>query len=1185
MATTRMLLMTLAVLCSSTLEADEPARPQISLDGQWQFKLDPNDEGVARRWYATEVNFPDTISVPGNWQSQGFGEPRNHLSHDYQGKAWYRRFVTIPADWAGKRFWLHLGGVTALGEVYVNEKHVGSVDHYLTPYEFDVTDFVRVGTENVISCQVDSRSGCHDPHRDPIVRPGPVGMFNFWAHWGGLYRPVYLEARSNPAIDTLFVTSNIEQGLALAKVVLTRSAPGRAWDGELTVSITPVSGGSTSTAEGSVHFGEGQLASEEAVVSVAVKDAKLWSPEDPFLYHVEAAVLENGVPIDTKRDRFGMREIVAGKGGTLLLNGRPYFIRGLGDDYVEPITGTLVPDKNVYLERIQLCKRYGFNGFRYLGHTPSREVFDAADEAGFLILAEAPAYWNMWPRQDEIIPLYKTMVAQIIREHHNHPSWYAWSAGNEFSSNSPWMDYILYAHDTFQKMDPTRFFIGSEGTGIFPMDIVTAANMFVPDQGGGAIDQSFHGLVSEVAYFKQSLSDADLSKLAKPGSGYAEMVRSLKPSGYWRLNETAVGNVSDSSGNGLNGLCEESVSRDNLGQPGVLLASDSGGSMRFGAGVPALSLESVAKTAFAAGNQSFSLSIWVKPDQFAKGDYGTPFACGTASPGSAFLLSMDGEEGTGKVLIGLWLSNVAKSTLSLRVGEWNHVGATYDGEKLKLFINGQADTSTTVRLMTEPLDGRIGNLIRKASDFNRIQNLPHIWHEFNNVYAGSLPDLTIAPKYTGIIRDNNCVAFHVQEIADYGLTQRYNDIRKRSLDFFHLYLKDAYETARKSPTLDGYNYWLMTDLPGGVEGDPSCLGLLNMFYEPEKFPDPKPFLRFNGETVILVSAPADDRILSAGERKPIAISVSHYGKEPVNKGRLVWKLKHGSTVIEEGAVDGINIAVGEVKEVATLGCSPGTFDHAVKLTLEARLIASACEQDNEWNFWAFPDKKRDFTGSGIANRTDTAVLNERYGADSAAPLDKSRVVITDKMDAAVLDYVCGGGTVVLLTEAGVLQHSVSITFWPQGLRSVGSVVEDHPAVNEFPNDGYCAFQFLRLFGTSVEAFDLTTKDSLERARFSSVIWGLKADFDSSSEFQWPDPRARTKLSRCGLVCEGRIGRGKLLTCSLRVLSGIQSGLPEAGYLMDCLVDHALSETFAPASEPLTVEEAKRVFKIPPPVVP
>ena len=104
--------------------------------------------------------------------------------------------------------------------------------------------------------------------------------------------------------------------------------------------------------------------------------------------------------------------------------------------------------------------------------------------------------------------------------------------------------------------------------------------------------------------------------------------------------------------------------------------------------------------------------------------------------------------------------------------------------QLKLYINGQADTVTSVHLVTEPLDGRIGNLVRKSSDFGRVQNMPHIWHEFNNVYAGSLPDLTIAAKYTGVIRDNDCVAFHVREIADYGLTQRYPDIRQRSIDVF-----------------------------------------------------------------------------------------------------------------------------------------------------------------------------------------------------------------------------------------------------------------------------------------------------------------------------------------------------------------------------------------------------------------
>ena len=88
------------------------SRPRSDLDGEWEFRMDPADEGATARWFDADVPYPDHIHVPGNWQAQGFGEPRRHLRHDYQGKAWYRRTVDIPADWAGKRVWLHLGGVT-----------------------------------------------------------------------------------------------------------------------------------------------------------------------------------------------------------------------------------------------------------------------------------------------------------------------------------------------------------------------------------------------------------------------------------------------------------------------------------------------------------------------------------------------------------------------------------------------------------------------------------------------------------------------------------------------------------------------------------------------------------------------------------------------------------------------------------------------------------------------------------------------------------------------------------------------------------------------------------------------------------------------------------------------------------------------------------------------------------------
>ncbi|NQT38721.1 MAG: hypothetical protein HQ581_14595, partial [Planctomycetes bacterium] len=200
--------------------------------------MDPQDEGLAQQWFQAEVAYPDKIQVPGNWQAQGFGEPCRHLRHDYQGKAWYRQAVRVPSDWAGKRIWLHLGGVANTAEVFVNGSHMGSVDGFLTPYEFDITDAAAPGATALVVCRVDS-SG-----------PAPVGMFNFFGRWGGLYRGVWLEARPDLAIDDLFVMPDVRSATARTQVVLRRGAPGPAWEGQLRVSIAPGNGGQVSQGKG-----------------------------------------------------------------------------------------------------------------------------------------------------------------------------------------------------------------------------------------------------------------------------------------------------------------------------------------------------------------------------------------------------------------------------------------------------------------------------------------------------------------------------------------------------------------------------------------------------------------------------------------------------------------------------------------------------------------------------------------------------------------------------------------------------------------------------------------------------------------------------------------------------------------------------------------------------------------------
>jgi len=103
----------------------------------------------------------------------------------------------------------------------------------------------------------------------------------------------------------------------------------------------------------------------------------------------------------------------------------------------------------------------------------------------------------------------------------------------------------------------------------------------------------------------------------------------------------------------------------------------------------------------------------------------------------------------------------------------------------------------------------------------------------------------------------------------------------------------------------------------------------------------------------------------------------------------------------------------------------------------------------------------------------------------------------------------------------------------------------------------------------VAAVDLTGAGTPEREKLAPIIWGLKADYDPALGLGWGDPNNRWKHYRAGLVCEGRVGAGRLVVCALRVLEGIGRGWPEAGYLLDCLVDYALSDQFRPTTEAMT----------------
>lgn len=432
----------------------EPPRPTVSLDGVWQFRLDPDDVGVKEKWPATDAAaLPDQITVPGAWDAQGFGKETDKLHHNHVGKAWYRRQVTIPADWAGKRIHLCVGGVHRYADTWVNGKHLDEHIGYLSPVDLDVTEAVKPGEAATMAIRVDSKqrwevdalTGCFD-----IID-------EMFTDWGGIWGHVWLEARAPAWLRDLHVQTRISPTGCTVSADVAGEASG--WDAARLDILAGDRAAATRDLPRSEAAGDGN----GLKISVDMPDAKLWTPETPNLYTARLTLLREGKPFDAAESRFGLREIKV-DGCHFTLNGKRLFLRGYGDDAIYPETMAAPSEKEPYLKKLRFAKEFGFNFVRHHSHILPPEYYDAADEVGMLVSAEFPiAYQQYYDRaKGAALELYKTEWAAAIKRLRNHPSIFDWCMGNELYRGVP-LAPELYRIAKF--LDPQRLVIDSDGLG------------------------------------------------------------------------------------------------------------------------------------------------------------------------------------------------------------------------------------------------------------------------------------------------------------------------------------------------------------------------------------------------------------------------------------------------------------------------------------------------------------------------------------------------------------------------------------------------------------------------------------------------------------------------------------------------------------------------------------------------
>ena len=438
-----------------------PLQDILSLRGEWDFVTDPRLMGRHRMGKGPGWNEPDwddvrKILVPGCWEAQGVGEPGmsttwdlpfdcipRPLNHVYMGTARYRRSVEIPADWAGKRVWLKVGGVRTEAWFWVNQQRVAHLNTYCGAYKYDITDLVNAGQTAEIVATV---------RNDTPSRKGCMASFH---RFGGFYRDIELEATPSTRVDDVWVRSDLDRQTALVNVSVRSVGPGGRDALALTIGITTVDGVPAGTLTKNITLdGNGNA---DVVCEVPLTEFRLWTPETPNLYLADVTLVSGEAPLHGWTERFGIKKLEV-RGEQFYLNGNPYLLRGFGDDYVYPMTLISPPDTEEHRNHLALAHAAGFNYVRQHTHCEIPEYFEAADETGILIQPELPYYHDITTEGFEFDPLRD--IQELYRHYRRYVSFASYSTGNEGHLGSP-LDNEIYqwAKDT----DPDRIFQHQDG--------------------------------------------------------------------------------------------------------------------------------------------------------------------------------------------------------------------------------------------------------------------------------------------------------------------------------------------------------------------------------------------------------------------------------------------------------------------------------------------------------------------------------------------------------------------------------------------------------------------------------------------------------------------------------------------------------------------------------------------------
>jgi len=446
----------LASASGSALAASAVGTPgegrKIAFDDGWSFSLGDRP-GAQDPAFAvgdwTPVHLPHDWSLPLPLDeaapSGGSG------GYAVTGIGWYRKTITLPRGWRGKRVAIQFDGVYQRSEVWINGHSLGLRPYGYISFVYDLTPYLRTdGQPDVIAVRVDNS-----------LQPN-----SRWYSGSGIYRHVWLVVTDPVHIAPWGVHVWAPSPTAAAASVEARTRAvntmGAAQTALLRAAVIDRDGQTVAMSDVHADIPAGGDFVFEHRLKLA--NPALWSLETPHLYRLRTTLMTGGRVLDTQDTPFGIRDAVFDVDKGFVLNGERIKLNGVCLHGDGGAVGAAVPER-IWERRLGLLKDMGCNAIRCAHNPPAPEFLDLCDRMGFAVMAEP---FDEWREAKVQTPQYgyhhyfddwwQRDVAAMLERDRNHPSIVIWSVGNEIPDQKVALgpQTLQKLLDVFHDMDPTR---------------------------------------------------------------------------------------------------------------------------------------------------------------------------------------------------------------------------------------------------------------------------------------------------------------------------------------------------------------------------------------------------------------------------------------------------------------------------------------------------------------------------------------------------------------------------------------------------------------------------------------------------------------------------------------------------------------------------------------------------------